>query len=118
MNATIPFMNADPISNRGGYAENIDKSGLIRGRIVEESMMGRNMAKHFQKEISEIVEEHVPFCFLPLWRKITIKMSKVMKKHFKKQNLLVLWDGAQLKRDRRYLALQRAERYRETQSVM
>jgi hypothetical protein len=38
----MPFMKADPISHSGGYAENIDKSGLIRGIIVEESLMGRN----------------------------------------------------------------------------
>ena len=90
--ATMPSMNADPISYSGGYAENIDKSGLIRGRIVEESLMGRNAARRFQQEINEIVQDNVPLCFLPLWKKITIKMQKVIKKHFKKQNLLVRWD--------------------------
>ena len=90
--APMPFMNADPISHSGGYAENIDKSGLIRGRIVEESLMGRNAARRFQQEINEIVQDNVPLCFLPLWKKITIKMQKVIKKHFKKQNLLVRWD--------------------------
>jgi hypothetical protein len=88
----MPFMNAVPISHSGGYAENIDKSGLIRGRIVEESLMGRNTARRFQQEINEIVPDNVPLCFLPLWKKITIKMQKVIKKHFKKQNLLVRWD--------------------------
>jgi hypothetical protein len=82
--APMPFMNADPISHSGGYAENIDKSGLIRGRIVEESLMGRNAARRFQQELNEIVQDYVPLCFLPLWKKITIKMQKVIKKHFKK----------------------------------
>jgi hypothetical protein len=54
--------------------------------------MGRNAARHFQKEINEIVHDNVPLCFLPLWKKITIKMQKLIKKHFKKQNLLVRWD--------------------------
>jgi hypothetical protein len=85
-------MNADLISHSGGYAENIDKSGLIRGRIVEESLMGRNAARRFQQEINEIVQDNVPLYFLPLWKKITIKMQIVIKKHFKKQNLLVRWD--------------------------
>jgi hypothetical protein len=86
--ATMPFMNADPISYSGGYAENIDNSGLIRGRIVEESLMGRNAARRFRKEINEIVQDNVPLCFPPLWKKITIKMQKVIKKHFKKQSEL------------------------------
>jgi hypothetical protein len=88
-------MNADPISHsglNGGYAENIVKSGLIRGRIVEELLMGRNKARRFQQEINEIVQDNVPLCFLSFWKKITIKMQKVIKKHFKKQNLLVRWD--------------------------
>ncbi len=90
--ATMPFMNADLILYSGGYAENIDKSGLIRGRIVEELLMGRNAAGRFQKEINDIVQDNVPLCFLPLWKRITIKMQKIIKKHFKKQNLLVRWD--------------------------
>ncbi len=72
----MPFMNADPISYSGGYAENIDKSGLMRGRIVEGSLMGRNAARLFQKEINEIVQDNVPLSFLPLWKKITIKMQQ------------------------------------------
>ena len=31
------MQNADPITDRGDYAHNFDESGLIRGRIVEES---------------------------------------------------------------------------------
>jgi hypothetical protein len=54
--------------------------------------MGRNAARRFQQEINEIVQDNVPLCFLLLWKKITIKMQKVIKKHFKKQNLLVRWD--------------------------
>jgi hypothetical protein len=34
--------------------------------------MGRNAARRFQKELNEIVEEHVPLRFLPLWKKITV----------------------------------------------
>ena len=49
------MQNADPITDRGDYAHNFDESGLIRGRIEEESLMGRNAAKRFQKEINEIV---------------------------------------------------------------
>ena len=47
--------NADPITNRGDYAHNFDESGLIRGQIVEESLMGKNTARRFQKELNEIV---------------------------------------------------------------
>jgi hypothetical protein len=50
--------------------------------------VGRNAARRFQKELNEIVEENVPLRFLPLWKKITIKMQKVIKKHFKKNGLL------------------------------
>ena len=81
--------NADPITDRGDYALNNDESGLIRGRIVEEPLMGKNAARRFQKELNEIVEDHVPLTFLPVWEKIRIKMQKVIKKHFKKQDLLV-----------------------------
>ncbi len=90
--------NADPIKDRGDYAHKIDESGLIRGRIVEESLMGRIAARRFQKEINEIVGDHVPLRFLPLWKKITIKMQKVIKKHFKKleKDLLVRWDKDQV----------------------
>ena len=84
--------NADPITDRGDYALNYDESGLIRGRIVEESLMGKNTARRFQKELNEIVEDHVPLTFLPVWEKIRIKMQKVIKKHFKKQDLLVRWN--------------------------
>ena len=59
-----------------------------RGRIVD----WKNAARRFQQEINEIVQDNVALCFLPLWKKITIKMQKVIKKHFKKQNLLVRWD--------------------------
>jgi hypothetical protein len=38
--------------------------------------MGRNAARRLQKEINEIVQDNVPLCFLPLWKKITIKMQK------------------------------------------
>jgi hypothetical protein len=86
------MQNADPITDRGDYAHNFDETGLIRGRIVEESLMGRNAARRFQKELNEIVEEHVPLHFLSLWKKITVKMQKVIKKHFKKKDLLVRWD--------------------------
>jgi hypothetical protein len=64
--STMPVMNADPILYSGGYAENIYKSGLIRGRIGEESFMGRNTAGPFQKKINEIVQDKIPFCFLQL----------------------------------------------------
>ena len=84
--------NADPITDRGDYALNNDESGLIRGRIVEEPLMGKNAARRFQKELNEIVEDHVPLRFLPVWQKIRIKMQKVIKKHFKKQDLLVRWN--------------------------
>ena len=84
--------NADPITDRGDYALNNDESGLIRGRIVEEPLMGKNAARRFQKELNEIVEDHVPLTFLPVWEKIRIKMQKVIKKHFKKQDLLVRWN--------------------------
>ena len=91
-NCQFVMQNADPITDRGDYAHNFDETGLIRGRIVEESLMGRNAARRFQKELNEIVEEHVPLRFLPLWKKITVKMQKVIKKHFKKKDLLVRWD--------------------------
>jgi hypothetical protein len=57
------MQNADPIQDRGDYAHNFDESGLFRGQmtqIVEESLIGRNMVRLFQKEINEIVEDHVP----------------------------------------------------------
>jgi hypothetical protein len=63
---------------------------------VEESLMGRNAARRFQKEINEIDDDHVALLFLPLWKKIIIKMQKFIKKHFKKQDLLVHWDKEQL----------------------
>ena len=88
--------NADPITDRGDYAHNFDESGLIRGRIVEESLMGKNAARRFQKELNEIVEDHVPLTFLLVWKKIRIKMQKVIKKHFKKQDLLVRWNKNQV----------------------
>ena len=88
--------NADPISDKGDYALNYDESGLIRGRIVEESLMGKNTARRFQKELNEIVEDHVPLTFLPVWKKIRIKMQKGIKKHFKKQDLLVRWNKNQV----------------------
>ena len=85
------MQNADPRTDRGDYAHNFDESSLISGRIVEESLMGKNAARRFkfQKEINETVDDHVPFQFLPLWKKITIKTQKVIKKHFKKQDLLI-----------------------------
>ncbi len=43
--------------------------------------MGRNAARRFQKEINVIVQDNVPLCFLPLWKKITIKMQKVIKNY-------------------------------------
>ena len=58
--------------------------------------MGKNAARRFQKELNEIVEDHVPLTFLPVWEKIRIKMQKVIKKHFKKQDLLVRWNKNQV----------------------
>ena len=54
--------------------------------------MGKNASRRFQKELNEIEEDHVPLTFLPVWKKIRIKMQKVIKKHFKKQDLLVRWN--------------------------
>ena len=84
--------NSDPISDRVGYAHNFDESGLIRGQIVEESFMRRNTARRFQKEINEIVKDHFPLNFLSHWKKIRIEIQKVLKRQFKKQDLLVRWD--------------------------
>ena len=42
------------------------------------------------------MEDHVPLNFLPLWKKIKIKMQEVIKKHFKKQDLLVRWNKNQV----------------------
>ena len=58
--------------------------------------MGKNTARRFQKELNEIVEDHAPLTFLPVWKKIRIKMQKVIKKHFKKQDLLVRWNKNQV----------------------
>ena len=69
--------NADPITDRGDYALNNDESGLIRGRIVEEPLMGKNAARRFQKELNEIVEDHVPLTFLPVWQKIRIITARL-----------------------------------------
>ena len=81
------IQNADPITDREDY-HNFDESGVIRGRIVEESLMGKNAARRCQREINEIVEDQVPLNFLPLWKKIRSKMQKVIKKYIKKQDLL------------------------------
>ncbi len=43
------MQNADPITDRGDYAHNFDESGLIRDRIVEETLMGRNWPGAFRK---------------------------------------------------------------------
>ena len=61
---------------------------LNRGRALD----GKEHSRRFQKELTETFKDHVPLRFLPLWQKISIKMQKVIKKHFKKKDLLVLWD--------------------------
>ena len=72
------MQNADPITDRGDYAHNFDETGLIRGRIVEESLMEKNAARRFQKELNEIVEKHVPVRFLQRWKNITVKMQETL----------------------------------------
>jgi hypothetical protein len=52
--ATMPFMNAEPILHSGGHAENIDKSGSIRGLIVEESLIGRARLGAFSKKSTKL----------------------------------------------------------------